>query len=161
MKRKRGIQVVFGVLLSLFLLVQLVPYGRDHTNPPSSSVSPPWDLPRTEELARRVCFDCHSNETRLPWYASVAPISWHIQKVVDDARSELNFPRFDRRQEEAGEAAGVVREGEMPPCATSYCTLGLGSIRRNAAPSFEVLARTCGDEEGEEHSFEMDEYDKD
>ncbi len=93
--------------------IQLVPYGRDHTNPPVSQ-EPTWDSPRTRELAQRACFDCHSNETTWPAYASVAPFSWIVQDHVDEGRALLNFSEFDRPQEEAGEAAEVVAEGEMP-----------------------------------------------
>ncbi|MBT5773677.1 MAG: cytochrome C, partial [Dehalococcoidia bacterium] len=39
--------------------IQLVPYGRAHSNPPVTG-EPAWDSPRTEELVRRACFDCHS-----------------------------------------------------------------------------------------------------
>ena len=62
-------------LAALVVLPQLVPYGRDHRNPPITG-TPTWDSPRTAELARRACFDCHSHETRWPWYSSLAPLSW-------------------------------------------------------------------------------------
>jgi hypothetical protein len=94
--------------------IQLVPYGRSHRNPPVGT-GPAWDSPRTESLARRVCFDCHSHETRWPWYASVAPMSWRIQRHVDEGREKLNFSAFGPVQEEAGESAETVREGNMPP----------------------------------------------
>jgi hypothetical protein len=115
MKRRTRIILRVGVVLvGLLAAVQAVPYGRDHVNPPVTG-SPAWDSPRTEALARRACFDCHSHETRWPWYASVAPVSWRIQHHVDEGRAELNFAAFDRPQREAREAAGAVREGEMPP----------------------------------------------
>lgn len=100
-------------LLALLLLIQVVPYGRDHTNPPVVA-EPQWDSPRTRELASRACFDCHSNETKWPWYASVAPMSWLVQSHVDEGRGELNFSRFDQEQRHAGGAAHELEEGEMP-----------------------------------------------
>jgi len=96
-----------------FVAIQFVPYGRDHENPPVTG-SPKWDSARTEALARRACFDCHSNETNWPWYASVAPLSWRVQSHVDEGREHLNLSTFDRTQGEAHEAAEVVAEGEMP-----------------------------------------------
>ena len=42
-------------------------------------------------LAVRVCFDCHSNETRWPWYMFIAPVSWLTQRDVDEGREALNF----------------------------------------------------------------------
>ncbi len=45
--------------------------------------------------AVRACWDCHSNETRWPWYSSVAPVSWLVQRDVDEGRDELNCPQGD------------------------------------------------------------------
>ena len=102
------------VLVAVCAVIQLVPYGRDHTNPPSV-LEPGWDSPATRVLAQRACFDCHSNETVWPAYASVAPVSWLVQRDVDDGRAMLNFSEWQRPQEEAGEAPKAVEEGEMPP----------------------------------------------
>ena len=110
-----------GALLALFgvgVLVQFLPYGRDHRNPPVGE-EVVWDAPRTEELARRACYDCHSNETRWPWYSNIAPISWRIQNHVEEGRAKLNFSDFTPADEEVAEAAGEAAEtldnGEMPP----------------------------------------------
>ncbi len=107
--------ITLGVLAVLFGLMQLVPYGRTHRNPPVLG-EPPWDSPRTRELAVRACFNCHSNETRWPAYSEVAPISWVVYKDVEDARDTVNFSEWTRPQgvlvQESG--ASVVR-GDMPP----------------------------------------------
>jgi len=100
-----------GVLL---LVAQIVPYGRDHTNPPVLK-EPAWDRPETRRLARLACFDCHSNETVWPWYSNVAPVSWLVHRDVTEGRAELNFSEWDRPQKEAKESAKVIRNGEMPP----------------------------------------------
>ena len=63
--------------VALFIVIQLVPYGRDHTNPPATK-EVQWNSPQTKDLAVRACFDCHSNKTTWPWYSNVAPISWLI-----------------------------------------------------------------------------------
>lgn len=100
-------------LLGLLVLIQLVPYGRAHDNPPVRR-EPSWDRPETREMAARACFDCHSNQVRWPWYSHVAPVSWLVQHDVDEAREHLNFSEWDRPQEDADEAAEEVAEGEMP-----------------------------------------------
>lgn len=101
-------------LIVLFVLIQLVPYGRAHTNPPVRQELA-WDSAQTRELAARACFDCHSNETRWPWYSNVAPVSWLVQRDVDAGRTKLNFSEWGRRQKEAEESVKTVRKGEMPP----------------------------------------------
>ena len=103
-----------AALIAAIGAIQLVPYGRGHTNPPVRQ-EPAWDRPQTRLLAVRACFDCHSNETVWPWYSNVAPVSWLIQRDVDEGRRALNYSEWDRGQKEARESAKSVRKGEMPP----------------------------------------------
>ena len=103
-----------GVLVLLFAVIQAVPYGRDHSNPPVRQ-EPAWDSPATRALAADACFDCHSNLTHWPWYSNVAPVSWLVQSDVDNGRKRLNFSEWDRPQRGADEAAEKVAEKGMPP----------------------------------------------
>ena len=98
-------------LVVLLLAIQLVPYGRDHTNPPGGRQIA-WDSPRTDELMTDACMDCHSNATKWPWYSNVAPISWLVQKDVEAGREELNLSTGETEVEEMIE---TIREGSMPP----------------------------------------------
>lgn len=108
------IKRAFAAALLLAVLIQLVPFGRDHTNPVVTA-EPVWDSTETRALAERACFDCHSNETVWPWYANVAPVSWLTYNDVVEGRRALNFSEWDRPQREAREAVETVLEGEMPP----------------------------------------------
>jgi hypothetical protein len=103
-----------GILVAVFLLVQAVPYGRAHENP-GVVREPPWDSPRTRELAVRACFDCHSNDTVWPWYSNVAPASWFVQDHVEQGRVQLNLSEFGIGRQEMSRTDEVVRNGEMPP----------------------------------------------
>lgn len=107
-----------AILIIGLLLIQLIPYGRNHTNPPVVQ-EPNWDSPETRALAKTACFDCHSNETDWSrWYTGVAPASWLVQHDVEEGRERLNFSDWTRRtevQREPREMAEVIREGEMPP----------------------------------------------
>jgi len=110
----KGLAVGFVVMVSLFAVLQLIPYGRAHTNPPVVA-EPEWDSPRTRELAVRACFDCHSNETKWPWYAHVAPLSWAMQRDVVAGRDVLNFSEWTRPQDLASQAGSSVIRRDMPP----------------------------------------------
>jgi hypothetical protein len=110
-------KVLFTILLIVvagFGLIQLVPYGHDHTNPPVVQ-EPAWNNTETRTLAQRACFDCHSNETVWPWYSNIAPVSWLVQRDVEEGRRRLNFSEWGRRREEVDEFAETIQEGEMPP----------------------------------------------
>jgi len=112
MKHKRWL-VRGGVAAAVLLVViQVIPYGRVHENPPVTA-EPKWDSAEVRALAVRACFDCHSNETRWPWYSFVAPVSWFIAHDVYDARDDLNFSEWDEPQE-AKKAPKLVRNRAMP-----------------------------------------------
>jgi mono/diheme cytochrome c family protein len=99
----------------LFALIQVIPYGRKHTNPPTVR-EPKWNSPQTRRLAQRACFDCHSNLTMWPWYTNVAPSSWLVYKDVVDGRSTLNFSEWQRPQDaDLADVVEAARSGSMPP----------------------------------------------
>jgi hypothetical protein len=144
---KRTALSVLVVLVVGFVVIQLVPYGRAHVNPPVTA-EPAWDSAVTRDLAVRACFDCHSNETAWPWYSSIAPVSWLLQRHVDEGREKLNLSEWGSGEQETEDAAQLVREGEMPPW--DYLLLHpearLSADEQQAL--VEGLARTFGAGEG-------------
>ncbi|MBK9715602.1 MAG: heme-binding domain-containing protein [Kouleothrix sp.] len=104
----------FAGLLVLLVAIQLVPFGRNHTNPPVQA-EPAWDSPQTRALFMRACGDCHTNQTTWPWYSSVAPVSWLIQRDVNEGRQKFNISEWGRPRNKGDEAAKTVRKDDMPP----------------------------------------------
>jgi len=109
--------VVFASVM-VFGLIQLVPYGRDHSNPPVTG-EPQWANPQTRELMVRACFGCHSNEVEYPSYASVAPLSWMVQWHIDEGRGAVNYSEWDKSTRGGDDTFEVIKDGSMPP---SYYT---------------------------------------
>jgi hypothetical protein len=102
------------VIVGAFLVIQLVPYGRDHANPPVTKAVA-FDSPKTEQLVDGACGDCHSNLTNWPIESNIAPASWLIQNDVQGGRGRLNFSEWDHPQPEIRELAQKIQSGEMPP----------------------------------------------
>lgn len=100
--------------LALALVIQVVPYGHDRTNP-TVRAEPAWDSQRTRTLFFEACGDCHSNETAWPWYSRVAPASWLVYRDVEEGREHLNVSEWGRPHNEGDEAAEMLLEDEMPP----------------------------------------------
>jgi hypothetical protein len=113
--RRRRTLVRAGLgLFAVAVLLQLVPYGRDHTNPPVTQDAP-WPDGRARELATAACYDCHSNQTRWPPQSWVAPFSWLLARDVEQGRAALNFSTWNEDDGEADDAAETVADAEMPP----------------------------------------------
>ena len=110
----RLLTVIFAATLGTMVVIQAIPYGRTHSNPPITG-EPEWATPRTRELMVLACFGCHSNEVEYPAYASVAPISWVVQSHVSEGREKVNYSEFNSRQRGADETVEVIEEGSMAP----------------------------------------------
>ena len=113
--RRKLCKWVFIPLGLLFVGIQFIQIDR--TNPP---VTGEIEAPEAVmAILRRSCFDCHSNETKWPWYAYVAPTSWLVAKDVRDGRRHMNFSQWSgynpkqkkHKREECGE---MVEVGVMP-----------------------------------------------
>jgi len=99
-----------------FLASQLVPIDRE--NPPVETEIPA--PPEVRQVLERACYDCHSNESKWPWYGYVAPASWLVAYDIEEAREHMNFSTWNRydREEQLDLVEEVweeVEEGEMPP----------------------------------------------
>ena len=106
---------LFLLFLVVGLVIQVIPYGRDHDNPLTVKEIK-WNSPETRALASGACMDCHSNLTSWPWYTNVAPISWLTIRDVEEGRATLNFSEWQRPQKaELQTVIDVMREKEMPP----------------------------------------------
>jgi hypothetical protein len=109
----RKVLGAIGAAIVVFLLIQLIPVKR--TNPPVLS-EPNWDSPETRALAQVACFDCHSNETKWPWFTKIAPGSWLVYRDVTSGRERLNFSEWGvGRPRELGELSEAINGGSMPP----------------------------------------------
>lgn len=148
MKLGRIIGIVLVVVLIGFVILQFIPYGKNHQNPPVKA-EPAWDSPQTRQLFYQTCGDCHSNETVWPWYSNIAPVSWLIQNDVDEGRSYLNVSEWRTRGMEADDAAEVVREGEMPPSLFLIMHPEARLDQTDKQILIRGLSATFGDEGGE------------
>jgi len=112
---RRWLMRIGFALAATLILIQLIPYGRSHTNP-ATTKEPAWDSPQTRSLFMASCGDCHSNQTSWPWYTNIAPVSWLTQRDVDGGRATFNVSNWDQPQDvSAQDIAETIRDGIMPP----------------------------------------------
>ena len=114
MNIKKLALILVGGAIGLFLLIQLIPFGHNRTNPPVVS-EPNWSSPEARALVKEHCFQCHSNETNWTWYANIAPGSWLIAYDVIKGRGEFNFSDWNNNPGELDEMVEKIQVGDMPP----------------------------------------------
>lgn len=120
MKKK----IITYILLALALFLILAQFKRIDKSLPSSVDGE--DFVQLEQpdahitsLIKEACYDCHSNETRYPWYADLAPVSWWLQGHVTHGREHLNFSTWAQYSEKKKahkleECVEVIEGKEMP-----------------------------------------------
>ena len=108
-------------LLLAFIVIQF--YPLDRTNEPVDekinfidTQKPPQEV---ESLIKNACYDCHSNETKYPFYAYIAPFSWSVKHHINEGRENLNFSKWgnypaQKKSKLMEECAEMIAEGEMP-----------------------------------------------
>jgi hypothetical protein len=109
------------VLAVIFAGMQFIRPAR--TNPPvdeSRTIQAQAHVaPETAAILDRSCNDCHSNQTRWPWYTNVAPVSWFVIGHVNDGRRQMNFSDWaqystDDQQGYLKKICREVKSGGMP-----------------------------------------------
>ncbi|MFC6267974.1 heme-binding domain-containing protein [Frigoriflavimonas asaccharolytica] len=112
---------IFYVFLLAFILIQF--FQIDKTNEPVNKGVDFLTIKKTPEpiakLINASCYDCHSNETKYPWYASLQPVGWFLESHFEDGRKHLNFSKFatyepKKQAHKLEEAANEIETKEMP-----------------------------------------------
>jgi Haem-binding domain len=116
---KRKLKWLFVAAAAGFALLQLTNPPR--TNPPvvsdlMAASAPPPEIAATLHAA---CYDCHSSETRWPWYSRIAPVSWLIAGDVKEGREHLNLSGWPndnpkRAAKWLDKMSDEIGSGEMP-----------------------------------------------
>jgi len=113
------IKRVLFILLGVLLAAQV--FRPDMANPSMDPANDMLDITHApddiRQLVRNACYDCHSDQTRYPWYTAITPVNYWMKDHIAEGREHLNFSVWSEYagSEHAGEAWEEVLEGEMPP----------------------------------------------
>jgi hypothetical protein len=109
------------VLLLILLAIQFVQPARNQSTRDSEmGIASITKVPENvQAILQNSCYDCHSNNTRYPWYAAIQPGSWWMASHIKKGKEELNFDEFGnyskRRQLSKLKAIqGSLEEQTMP-----------------------------------------------
>jgi len=98
-------------------------------------------------IFRNSCYDCHSDHTNYPWYSKISPVSWYLEKHIEDGKEKLNMSKFgelkkSRKIGVLADICDVIETGSMP--LKSYLV-----IHRNARVGELEREAICGWSESE------------
>ena len=115
------LKYIFYFFVVLFLGIQFfIPEKNIGEVNPKGSFENEIDTPvEIKKMLSNACYDCHSNNTQYPWYASVAPMSWYVSGHVEDGKASLNFSEWssysqEEKQKKLDKNADLVRRRWMP-----------------------------------------------
>jgi hypothetical protein len=108
---------------------------------PPPSIDPNHEIEAPEEIMSMLktsCYDCHSYQTKMPWYGEVAPISWEVKSHVKEGRDWLNFQEWNSYSEEKKQKIfkGIVKtinyRMPMPMYLSMHEEAKLTQVQRNS-----------------------------
>lgn len=116
-------------LLAVLAILQFFRPEKNLSNDRTYDLTTAYAVPdEVQHLLKVACNDCHSNQTRYPWYSEIMPLGWWLNDHVEDGKGHLNFSEFTTRSiavqnHKLEEIIETVEEHEMP--LESYTALGL------------------------------------
>ena len=112
---------IMWVLLASLIIIQFIhPKKNKSEGPQPNFIGAVYAIPAdVNPILEKACLDCHSNNTRYPWYATFQPIHWWMNKHVVNGKKEINFDEYTNRPlryqyHKLEETIEMVKEGEMP-----------------------------------------------
>ena len=109
------------VLLAALIAIQFIhPKKNKSAGPQANYIGNVYPIPEdVKSILARACNDCHSNNTRYPWYSHIQPVHWWLNKNIVDGKKHINYDEYTNRPlryqyHKLEETIEMVKEGEMP-----------------------------------------------
>ena len=112
-------KILLGVLVGIILIQFIRPEknsSKDFANDISTIINVPEEV---QQIIKTSCADCHSNNTKYPWYSEIAPVSWYLAQHVNEGKEHLNFSEWatynkDQKSHILKDLEEEIEEHKMP-----------------------------------------------
>lgn len=115
------IKKILLVLLAALIVIQFIhPKKNKNEGPQPNYIGNIFNIPEdVKAILAKACNDCHSNNTRYPWYANLQPVHWWLENHIKEGKKKINYDEFTHRPlryqyHKMEETIEMVKEGEMP-----------------------------------------------
>ena len=131
------IKKILLALLIILLVIQFIkPKKNIHPGPQPEDISTLYPVPAdVDSILSVACKDCHSNNTRYPWYNNIQPVAWFLANHVTDGKRSFNLNEFAtfpvaRQYDKIEEIKKQIDKGEMP--LSSYTLIHKDAVLTDA-----------------------------
>jgi hypothetical protein len=115
------IRKILIVLLVALIIIQFIHPARNKAEGAQPNyIGNAHPVPaNVKTILHKACMDCHSNNTRYPWYSKIQPVDWWLTDHIKDGKKALNFDEYTNRSlryqyNKMDETIDMVRDGKMP-----------------------------------------------
>jgi len=129
-------KVLLG-LLALLVIIQFIrPEKNINTAVTALDMNVMYPIPDSvAQVLQKACYDCHSDNTRYPWYNNIQPVAWWLNDHITDGKKELNFSEYGKRTppkqaKKLKKIAKEIQEGDMP--LSSYTLIHKDAVLTDA-----------------------------
>ena len=117
----KTVKIILLILLVAFVGIQFIPTESNQTD-----IVPVTDFMLVNNVPNNIknklqvsCYDCHSNNTKYPWYNKIQPVAWFLEEHIKDGKKELNFSEWESlsNRRKASKLRSIIKQiesGEMP-----------------------------------------------
>lgn len=113
-------KILLGLLAVLVIIQFIHPKKNQSEGTQPNYVGAVYPVPAdVKQVLDKACLDCHSNNTRYPWYAKIQPVHWWMENHVKDGKKHVNYDEYTNKPlryqyHKMEETIEMVKEGEMP-----------------------------------------------
>lgn len=118
---KKFFKRFFLLLLIAFVVIQFFRPAKNIAEGTSATdITSKYTVPQdVDSILKVACYDCHSNNTRYPWYNNIQPAAWWLANHIKDGKNELNFSEFTsypigKQYRKLDAINSEVKKGDMP-----------------------------------------------
>lgn len=113
-------KILLGLLI-VFIVIQFIrPAKNKSLQIMETDITKMINVPENVlGILKNSCYDCHSNNTRYPWYVNIQPLGWLMANHIKDGKADLNFSEFGTysKRKQANKLRAIaesIKEGSMP-----------------------------------------------
>ena len=113
-------KIILGIAVLLVVIQFFRPEKNSSSTPSTNNIAKKYNTSNeVKVILDKACNDCHSNNTKYPWYSNFQPVAWWLDHHVDEGKGEINFDEFltyppKKARHKMEEVNEMVKEGEMP-----------------------------------------------